>query len=45
MKHHDCDTLHAEMQHLNFLQQLLYQDIHKQPRNLILESSKVIAVL
>lgn len=30
MKHYDCDTLHAEMQHLIFYSDLFYQDIHKQ---------------
>lgn len=43
MKHHGCDILHAEMQHLTFYSSLVYQDIHKH-RNLILESAKVIAV-
>lgn len=45
MKHCDCGTLHAEMQHHTFYSSWVYQGIHKQYRNLILESAKVIAVL
>lgn len=45
MKHCDCDTLYAEMQHFTFYSSLVYQGIYKQRRNLILGSTKVIAVL
>lgn len=45
MKHHDCAAVSDKMQFLTFYSSLLYQDIHKQPGNLILECAEVLAVL
>lgn len=44
MKYRDC-AVSAKMQFLTFYSSLLYQDIQKQPGNLILECAEILVVL
>lgn len=45
MKYQDCAAVSDTMEFPTFYSSLLYQDIHKQPGNLILECADILVVL